>query len=109
MSTTFSFRSGEIALPEEPARLRSHAALVRGLLDEIDHLAPVSTRTSDAAVFTEMGEQLAQEVARLGYRMLACAAAITRRETLGASRPSQPTSPAKAPAGERLNESEGRR
>ena len=110
MSTTFFFRSGEIELPEEPARLRSHAALVRGLVDEIERIAPVPVRSSDAAVFAEMGEQLAEEVARLGYRMLECAAAIVRSETLGASGRSQPTSPAKAPAGERReNDSEGPR
>jgi hypothetical protein len=85
MSTTFFFRSGEIELPEEPARLRSHAALVRGLVDEIERIAPVSVRSSEAAVFAEMGEQLAEEVARLGYRMLECAAAIVRCETLGVS------------------------
>jgi hypothetical protein len=101
MSTTFFFRSGEIELREEPARLRSHAALVRALLDEIEHLAPVSIRRSDAAVFTEMGEQLADEVARLGYRMLECAAAIVRCETLGVSGSLHPTSPAKVPAGGR--------
>jgi hypothetical protein len=57
-----------------------------------------------------MGEQLAEEISRLGYRMLECAAAIVRSETLGASGRLQPTSRAKAPAGEPSeNESEGPR
>ena len=96
MSTTFFLRSGEIEVPLEPARLRTHAALVRALIDEIEHIAPVSIQSTDAAVFAAMGDQLAEEVARLGYRMLECAAAIVRSETLAASEPSRPTSKGKA-------------
>ena len=78
MATTFFFRSGEIELPEEPARLRSHAALVRALLDEVERLAPiVSPGGSEAAVFTALSDQLAEEVGRLGCRMLECSAAMT--------------------------------
>ena len=97
MSTTFFLRSGEIEDPLEPARLRTHAALVRALLDEIEHIAPVSIQSTDGAVFAAMGEQLAEEVARLGYRMLECAAAIVRSETLGASDRSQPASKGNEP------------
>jgi hypothetical protein len=77
MATTFFFRSGEIELPEEPARLRSHAALVRALLDEIERLAPISSRGSDVALFNALSDQLAEEIGRLGCRMLECAAAMT--------------------------------
>jgi hypothetical protein len=80
MATTFFFRSGEIELPEEPARLRSHAALVRALLDEVERIAPapiVSPGGSQAALFTALSDQLAEEVGRLGCRMLECAAAMT--------------------------------
>jgi hypothetical protein len=84
MATTFFFQSGEIELPEEPARLRSHAALVRALLDEIERLAPVASGGSDAALFVALGDQLAEEVGRLGCRMLECAAAMTEA-------PSRPT------------------
>jgi hypothetical protein len=79
MATTFFFRWGEIELPVEPARLRSHVAVVRALLDEIERLAPaVSSRSSsEAAVFKALGDQLAEEVGRLGSRMLECAAAMT--------------------------------
>jgi hypothetical protein len=85
MSTAF-LQSGEIQLPEALARLRSHAALVHALLDELDRLAPLSARSSQAAQFTALGEQLAEEVGRLGYRMLECAASMTGTPAAGHGR-----------------------
>jgi hypothetical protein len=76
MSTAF-FQSGEIELPPGLAPLRSHAAVVRALLDEFDRLAPLSARSSEAAQFAALGGQLAEEIGRLGGRMLECAAAMT--------------------------------
>jgi hypothetical protein len=76
MSTTF-FQLGEVQHPEALAGLRGHAALVRALLDEFDRLAPLSTRSSQAAQLAAVGDQLAEEVGRLGCRMLDYAAAMT--------------------------------
>jgi hypothetical protein len=77
MSTAAFFQSGEVQLPRALARLRGNAALVRALLDELDRVAPLSARSSEAAQFTALGGQLAEEVGRLGCRMLECAAAMT--------------------------------
>jgi hypothetical protein len=71
--STASFQSDEI-LPQALARLRGHAALVRALLDELDRLA---ARSSEAARVSDLGGQLAEEVSRLGCRMLECAAEMT--------------------------------
>jgi hypothetical protein len=76
MSTAF-FCSDEVRLPPALAPLRSHAAVIRALLDEFERLAPLAARSGDAAVFTSLGGQLAEEVGRLGCRMLECAAALT--------------------------------
>jgi hypothetical protein len=76
MSVAF-FQSGEVQLPPAMAPLRSHAAVIRALLDELDRLAPLSARSGEAAVFNCLGEQLAEELRRLGSRMLECAAAMT--------------------------------
>jgi hypothetical protein len=59
------------------ASLRSQVALVRALLDELDRRAPLSPQRIEAAEFTAIGGQVAEEVERLGSRMLACAAAMT--------------------------------
>jgi hypothetical protein len=91
MSTSSFFQSGEIQLPEALARLRSHAALVRALLDELDRLAPLSARSCEAAQFPAVGEQLAEEVARLGCRMLESAAAMTGKRSRPAVGEMHPT------------------
>ena len=76
MSTAL-VQSADIELAGALARLRSHAALVRALLDEFDRLTPLSARASETAQFSALGEQLAEEVRRLGGRMLECSAAMT--------------------------------
>jgi hypothetical protein len=68
--------SDEVRLPQMLAGLRSQVALVRALLDELDRRAQVSVRTSEAAQFAAIGGQVAEEVERLGSRMLECAAAM---------------------------------
>lgn len=55
-------------------RLRSHVALVRILLDELDR---VTLPGAGARVATGVAEHLTEEVARLGRRILECAAAMT--------------------------------
>jgi hypothetical protein len=71
------FQSGEVQLPPALAPLRSHAAVIRALLDELDRLAPLSARGGEPAAIACLGEQLAEELGRLGCRMLECAAAMT--------------------------------
>jgi hypothetical protein len=53
------------------ARLRSQVAVVRALADQIEHFA----RSHNAEGLTE---QLAEEMARLGYRLFEAAASLTR-------------------------------
>ena len=77
MSTAL-LQPADVEVAEALARLRRLAALVRALLDEFDRLTPLSTRTSEAAQCSALGEQLAEEVRRLGGRMLECSAAMTR-------------------------------
>jgi hypothetical protein len=73
--------SGEIELPRVLAQLRGQAALVRSLLDELDRHTPFSPRLfarhPDTAQLSALGSQIAEEIERLGARMLECAAAIT--------------------------------
>jgi hypothetical protein len=53
------------------ARLRSQVAVVRTLVDEVERLA----HPADADA---LGEQLTEETARLGCRLLEAAASLTR-------------------------------
>jgi hypothetical protein len=77
MSTSATFlKLGEFPLPEALAQLRRHAAIVRTLVDQIDRLAPPSARSTEAARFTAVSAQLAEEFQRLGCRILECAAAM---------------------------------
>jgi hypothetical protein len=69
-------QSGEIDLPKVLAHLRSQAALVRSLLDELDRHTPFSPRDPETVQFSALGDQIAEEIERLGARMLECAAAI---------------------------------
>ncbi len=73
MSTAF-VRFGETGPRPTLMRLRNHAALVRTLLDELDRVAP----PAGGAMAVNLGVvgQVAEEVARLGCRMLECAAAM---------------------------------
>jgi hypothetical protein len=52
------------------ARLRSQAAIVHALADQVDHLS----RAADAE---GLGDQLVEEIARLGCRLLETAASLT--------------------------------
>jgi hypothetical protein len=75
MSIAF-VQSGEIELPKVLARLRSQAALIRSLLDELDRHTPPSPRQQETVQFSALGVQIAEEIERLGARLLECAAAI---------------------------------
>lgn len=66
----------EPELPQALARLRIHAALARALLDELDRLAPPSARRANASRFVALGEQLAEELGRLGRQISECAMVI---------------------------------
>jgi hypothetical protein len=68
-----AFRSlGDLHLGDL-VRVRSHAALARSLLDELERVVPASSYHGD----TLLREQLAEELARLGCRLLECAAMVT--------------------------------
>lgn len=58
------------------ARVRPQAALARTLLDELDRFVPPSARGSDVARFIALGDQLAEELERLGSQLSECAAAM---------------------------------
>jgi hypothetical protein len=74
--TSSVVQSGEIELPKLLAQLRGQAALVRSLLDELDRHTPPSQRDRETVQFSALGGQIAEEIERLGARMLECAAAI---------------------------------
>ncbi len=56
--------------------LRGQGALVRALLDELDRVALPTGDSQSLQHWGAMGEQLAEEVGRLGSRMLEYAAAM---------------------------------
>jgi hypothetical protein len=76
MSTVF-VQFGEIDFPLGLGHLRNQAALVRALLDELDRVAPTGSKEPGVQKYAALGAQLAEELGRLGCRMLECAAAIT--------------------------------
>jgi hypothetical protein len=76
MSTAVS-QFDQVDLSAALERIRVHAALVRALLDELDRLAPISERRPDAERFVALSEQHAEELGRLGCRIVECAAAMT--------------------------------
>jgi hypothetical protein len=59
------------ALPRNLADLRSQAACVRALLDEVERVVPAGAAAGAA------GAQLVEELARLGCRFLEAAGALT--------------------------------
>jgi hypothetical protein len=67
-------RFGEPEPRQALRRIRNQAALVRALLDEIERLAPAAEGCPMLA--ESVGTQLAEEVWRLGSRMLECARTI---------------------------------
>jgi len=73
-----AFRAlGELYLRADLVRLRSHAATIRSLLDELDRLVPASGGRTEEGARLELHEQLAEELARLASRLLECAATVT--------------------------------
>ena len=72
-----AFRSpSELHLRGDLVRLRSHAATARSLLDELDRVVPMSGARRNEEALVVLGEQLADELARLGCRLLECAATV---------------------------------
>jgi hypothetical protein len=63
-------------IPSTLVKLRTHAAMVRTLLDELERAAPLSAPMSTTDVQPSLAAQLAEELARLGCRMLECAAVV---------------------------------
>jgi hypothetical protein len=89
MSTVF-FRPAQLEPQPTMRRLRNHAALVRALLDELDRVAPPAG--AGLGVQQCVAAQLAEEVARLGCRMLEYAAAIAVSDDVssdGVARPGE--------------------
>jgi len=74
VESTSIVRSAQLA--PELLRLRSHAALVRALLDDLDRVVPFAGGGRESL----LGGQLVEELARLGSRVLECAAALADAE-----------------------------
>lgn len=55
---------------------RTSAAVVRALLEELERVLPSGSGEDEL----EIAEQLTEELSRLGYRVLECAAAMTRSD-----------------------------
>jgi hypothetical protein len=70
LSAMESNDDGRLAAELRLDRLRSQAAIIRTLADHVEHLA----RPADA---DGLGEQLIEEMARLGCRLLEAAASLT--------------------------------
>jgi hypothetical protein len=75
MSTVVE-RLAEVEIPPALMRLRAHAAMVRTLADELDRATPSSESAPRTDLRPVFAEQLAEELARLGCRMLECATVI---------------------------------
>jgi hypothetical protein len=67
----------ELHMRGDLVRLRSHVATARSLLDELDRIVPVSGARRSEGAISDVREQLAEELARLGCRLLECAATVT--------------------------------
>jgi hypothetical protein len=68
-------------LPVSIAAARRHAALARALLADLDRLTPQPSASAREYI---LGDQLIEELTRLGYELLECAA------TMAASRSEAP-------------------
>jgi hypothetical protein len=64
---------------DELAPLRNQAALIRSLLDEFERVLPVSGAISRTEASLLVREQLSEELARMGGRLLECAASLIDR------------------------------
>ena len=65
----------EIHFQGDLVRARSDAATVRALLDELDRIVPPTSARPHEDARLELCEQLVEELARLGCRLLECAVA----------------------------------
>lgn len=66
--------------------IRGQAALVRSLLDELDRIVPPSGSRRGEDTSRVLREQLAEEIVRLGSRLLDCAEGLGPVPRSGASR-----------------------
>jgi len=64
-------------IPPTLVRLRAHAATARTLLDELERAVPSPGAVDRTELEGSLAEQLAKELARLGCRMLECAALVS--------------------------------
>ena len=78
--------SGEPSIDEHAVPLRRHVALARSLLDEVEYAMPVTVSTPRPDISFAARGQLAEELARVGRRLLECAAWLTAFSA-GAQRP----------------------
>jgi hypothetical protein len=69
--------STELEIPRKLGLLRTHAATVRALLDELERATLSSDRSARADRQRLLAEQVAEELAGLGWRMLDCAAVVS--------------------------------
>jgi hypothetical protein len=60
------------------APLRTHVALARSLLDELERIVPEPTTTRRASASIAVSDQLAEELGRMGCRLLECAASLAQ-------------------------------
>jgi hypothetical protein len=67
----------ELEIPRTLGQLRTHAATVRTLLDELERATLSSDRLARADRQSLLAEQVAEELARLGRRVLECAAVVS--------------------------------
>ena len=71
---------------DDLTRVRRHAALARALLDELDRALPAAAGSARSDAAFAIHEQLAEELGRVGCRLLECAASLSDVAIPGASR-----------------------
>ena len=57
-------------------RIRSEAATIRSLLDELERAVPVPGASAPENAYLALRQQLAEELLRLGCQLLDCAAGL---------------------------------
>ena len=70
-------RLQQLSPQDDLAPLRRHAALARSLLDEFDRILPLRAAPRNAEAAEGVRDQLAEELGRMGCRLLECAASLT--------------------------------
>ena len=80
---------GAGARPPTEGEIRAAAALVRSLLDELEHVMPDATELAapPSRARAELAEQLGEELARLGRRLLHVASVLGASPSAPASKP----------------------